>query len=306
MKYVLNPSAMLAPFFVPSSVVDKHIKLASATQLRVLLTFLKIVSIGPSPKYIAEILKLPESEVIDSLNFWVEREVIATEGEKVAVAVEATTAPTPVRSVAIKPSREEVSAASMSDPKISFLIGEAEMKLSRGLRDGEIRTLCWLYLDHGMDVSLILMLVEYAVSEGKATVSFIESTALSWLAAGVTTLSEAEEQIEERNRRKTAWGVVLTAFGMDYRMPSDKELELAGKWVIEWEFKKELLREAYNICVDKNAKLSMAYINKILEKWHKDGIRTVEDIKAAEKPKKNNTDFATYDKSLVEKLLNKD
>ncbi len=306
MKYFLNASAMNAPFFVPSSVADKHIKLATANQLKVLLVFLKNVSLGTSPKDIAEFLRIPESEVIDALNFWVEREIVLTDGKDAVSAPEEKVSAAPVRSAAIKPSREEVSAASMSDPKISFLIGEAEMKLSRGLRDGEIRTLCWLYLDHGMDVSLILMLVEYAVSEGKATVSFIENTALSWLAAGVTTLSEAEEQIEERNRRKTAWGIVLTAFGMDYRMPSDKELEFAGKWVVEWEFKKELLREAYNICVDKNAKLSMAYINKILEKWHKDGVKTVEDTKNTAKQKKENTDFATYDKSLVEKLLNKD
>ena len=180
------------------------------------------------------------------------------------------------------------------------------MKLARGLRDNEIRTLCWLYLDFGMDISLILMLVEYAVSEDRATVAFIESTALAWLDAGVTTLSEAEEQIEARNLRKTAWGIVLSAFGMDYRMPSDKELEFSGRWVVDWQFKKELLREAYNLCVDKNAKLSMPYINKILEKWHKDGVKTAEDAKAVAKPTKQKQGFGAYDKSLVEKLLNKD
>ena len=306
MKYVLNASAMLAPFFVPASVVDKHIKLATANQLRVLLTFLKNVSIGPSPKFLADALKLPESEVIDALNFWVEREVIATEGEKAAIVNEDKAPVAPVRSAAIKPTREEVSSAAMSDPKIPFLIQEAEMKLSRGLRDGEIRTLCWLYLDHGMDVSLILMLVEYAVSENKATIAFIEATALSWLAAGVTTLTEAEEQIEIRNRRKTAWGVVLSAFGMEYRMPSDKELELSGKWVLEWGFKSEMLKEAYNICVDKNAKVSFAYVNKILEKWHKSGITTLDAAKNESKPKEAKNSFASYDKSLVEKLFDND
>ena len=115
MKYVLNASAMLAPFFVPASVVDKHIKLATANQLRVLLTFLKNVSIGPSPKFLAETLNLPESEVLDALNFWVEREVISAEGEKVVATAEAETPAAPVRSVAIKPSREEVSAAAMSE-----------------------------------------------------------------------------------------------------------------------------------------------------------------------------------------------
>ena len=306
MKYTLNAMAMNAPFFVPSSVVDKHIKLASANQIKVLLVFLKNVSIGITAEQIAEFLRLPLSEVTDALDFWAEREIVFADGKKAEEKPQEKPAAKAVRSVAIKPTREEISAAAQNDDRIAFLISEAEMKLARGLRDSEIRSLCWLYLDHGMDVSLILMLVEYAVSEGKATVSFIESTALAWLQAGVTTLTDAEEQIEIRNKRKTAWGIVLSAFGMEYRMPSDKELEFSGRWVAEWGFKGDLLKEAYNICVDKNAKLSMPYINKILEKWHKDGIKTVEETKAAAKTKASKNGFGAYDKSLVEKLLNSD
>ena len=306
MKYILNAQAMNAPFFVPSSVADKHIKLATANQLKVLLVFLKNVSLGTSPEQIAEFLKLPLSEVTDALDFWVEREIILAENQIVSKPAEEKAKPTNVKPVVIKPSREEIASIARTDNKIPFLIGEAEMKFGRGLRDNEIRTLCWLYLDHGMDVSLILMLVEYAVSENKATVTFIENTALAWLDAGVTKISEAEKQIEERNKRKTAWGIVVSAFKMSYRMPSDKELEYSGKWILEWGFKTEMLREAYNICVDKNAKISMAYINKILEKWHKSGFTTVQQVKDSEKPKENDNSFATYDKSLVEQLLNQD
>ena len=306
MKYTLNAMAMNAPFFVPSSVVDKHIKLASANQIKVLLVFLKNVSIGITAEQIAEFLRLPLSEVTDALDFWADREIVIADGKKAEEKPQEKPAAKAVRSVAIKPTREEISAAAQNDDRIAFLISEAEMKLARGLRDSEIRSLCWLYLDHGMDVSLILMLVEYAVSEGKATVSFIESTALAWLQAGVSTLTDAEEQIEIRNKRKTAWGIVLSAFGMEYRMPSEKELEFSGRWVAEWGFKGDLLKEAYNICVDKNAKLSMPYINKILEKWHKDGIKTVEETKTAAKTKASKNGFGAYDKSLVEKLLNSD
>lgn len=305
MKYTLNSNAMNAPFFVPSSVADKHIKLATATQLKVLLVFLKNVTVGTSPEDIAEFLRLPVAEVLDALSFWADRDILCSAGKEAQKSPE-TENTKPVRPTVIKPSREEIANTANTDPNISFLIGEAEMKLARGLRDSEIRTLCWLYMDCGMDVSLILMLVEYAVSEGKATISFIEHTAVCWIEAGVTTLSQAEEQIEERNRKKTAWSMVVSAFGMDYRMPSDKELEFAGRWVSEWGFGRELLREAYNICVDKNAKLSMPYINKILEKWHKDGIKTVEETKVVAKSKKEQGGFGAYDKSLVEKLLNND
>lgn len=305
MGYQVNGSAMSAPFFVPSSVVDKHLKLATEVQIKVLLFSLKNISTGIEPSAIADFLKLPLGEVTDALEFWVQAAVLVNDSNPINVAPQKDDKTKPViKPVTIKPTREEISALALTDNKLSFLLGEAEMKLGRVMRSNEIQNLAWLYLDHSMDVSLILMLVEYAVTENKATVSFIEKTALSWLDAGVQTLAQAEEQIELRNRKKTAWGMVESAFGIEHRMPSDKELEFAGKWIIEWHFSREMLKEAYNRCVDNKAKLDMRYINGILERWFKEGVKTPTDIEKSNKTKPDS--MATYDKNLVNRLLNND
>lgn len=310
MNYTLNTSAMAAPFFVPASVVDDHLKLASANQLKVLLFFLKNITFGTDEEAIADFLKLPVSEVTDALEFWVQAGVLSSVATSPVSLPAEKESPKKkaVKPIAIKPTREEVASVAFTDDRLAFLLQEAEMKLARTLRSGEIQTLAWLYLDHGMDISLILMLVEYAVSEGKATVSFIESTALGWIDAGVTTLSQAEEQIETRSRRKTAWGMIESAFGIERRQPSDKELEYAQRWIIDWHFSREMLREAYNRCIDQKAKISMPYINGILEKWFKDGTVTLEAAKSnSDLPKKSGkNDFGAYDKKLVNKLLNDD
>ena len=304
MKYVVDSSAMMSPFFVPASVVDKHLRLASGDQLKVLLAFLRNLSLGLDEEKLAEMVKLPVSEVLDALEFWTQAGLLTcTEAPAPKVAE---TPKKAVRSVAVKPTREEVAFAAAEDRKLALLLQEAEMKFARALRGGELQTLAWLYLDHGMDASLILMLVEYAVGESCTTLAFIEKTALSWLDAGVSSITEAEEMIEAAARKKTAWSLVCSAFGLDKRKPSDKELLFAEKWVVEWHFTRVMLTEAYNRCVDTNGKLSMPYINGILERWFKEGITTPDAIEDKKAKTQKDKGMATYDKSLVEKLLNKD
>lgn len=307
MDYLINPSAMTSVFMVPSSVADKHVKLASATQLRVLLYMLKNISSGVEEGDIASFLKIPESEVKDALYFW-EQAGVLTAKEKAVQAEPPKKETKAVKTAGVKPSREEIAMLGASDERIVFLLREAELKFGRSLRGSEIQSLVWLYSDHGLDVSVILMLVEYAVSENRATIGFIESTALAWIEAGVDSITAAEEQIEKRNRQKISWSVVEKAFGMEHRMPSTKELTLSETWVNDWGLSREVLRLAYDKCVDAKAKLSMPYVNKILETWHKKGLKTVAEIEAdAQKPKtKPAAGFATYDKSLVEQMLNND
>lgn len=304
MNYLINPEAMAAPFFVPSAVADTHLKLATEKQLKVLLFFLKNISNGTDEKDIATLLKISESEVCDALEFWAQARILTKTTEPQPTAKKEIKEKV-VKPKTVKPTRNEISSIAACDQKLAFLMQEAEMKYGRAMRDTEIRTLGWLYLDCAMDVSIILMLVEYAVNEGKPTVSFIESTALDWMNAGVSTLAQAEEQIEERSLKKTAWGMIESAFGIEHRLPSPKELEYAKRWIIDWHFSREMLKEAYNRCVDQKAKLNMSYINGILERWYKDGVSSLADEKG-KKNTENKNSFAAYDKSLVDKLLNSD
>jgi DnaD/phage-associated family protein len=313
MSYIIKPEAMTSSFLVPSAAVDGAIKLASHTQLKVLLCFLRNLSNGADAKSVADFLKIPLSEAEDALRFWVQAGILSSIAE-VATPTETPKAPakkTVAKAQVEKPNREEIFSSAASDAALAWLLQEAEMTFGRALRFSEMQTLAWLYLDHGMDVSLLITLITYAIKEGKATTSFIESTALIWLEQGISTLSEADAYMTERNMRKTAWGMIEKAFGLDHRMPSEKELVFASEWVIKWGFGEKMLKAAYNICVDKNAKISMPYINKILKSWFEKGIKSPEDIAEAEAskaktPKKSADGFGAYDKSLVEKLLHSD
>lgn len=304
MNFTLNSSVMKSVFFMPSDALRSHLKPATAEQLKVLIHIMNNISTGIDIDATAEFLSIPKENVTDALNYWCDAGIFIREGNEPQTAPQKTR--TTAKLDAPLPSREEITMMGAADEKIVFLLRESELKFNRPLRFTEMQSLVSLYADDGMDVSLILMLVEYAISEGKGTVKFINETARLWIAAGVDSVVSAEKQIERRNRQKSAWSIVQKAFGLEERMPSEKELAYSDKWVIEWAFTREMLRAAYEACVDTKAKISLPYIDKILESWHSKGFKTTEQTKIPDKPAKKYQIMETYDKSLVEKMLNND
>ncbi len=305
MAYMLNPSAMQSVFMMPSDAVKNYMKPASAEQLRVLLFTMSTIGTGIDPEACAEALGIPLENVTDALDYWCDAGAFTKSAE--TLSFEAAPAKrTVAKTETSKPTREEIAMLGSTDERVVFLLREAELKFNRPLRFAEMQTLVSLYADESFEVSVILMLVEYAISEGKTSLGFINSTARAWQAAGVQSVSDAEEQIERLGRQRSAWGIVERAFGIEHRAPSAKELEFSECWVIDWHFTRAMLKEAYDSCVDSKAKLSMPYINKILESWHQKGYKTPEETKA--KPKSSATEVKkpSYDKALFEKMLNSD
>ena len=335
MKYLINAAAFIGAFPVPSTVVDKYIKLSSAVQLKVLLVCMRNSSSPIDSDEIAKILDISVSEVDDAILYWSECGILNTEtpaakpakGQKLGFGKIFTDHMfimnytegkgwhdpriEPFHNISLSPTREDVAKRGNEDPKIRFLLREAQMKFGRNLKTNEASTFVWLCDDLGIDVSVLLLLIEYAVSENKKNISFIEKTAIKWKDNGVETLIDAENEIKKAAQNKLAVSVVWKAFGIDARKPSDKEQEYCNTWVNEWGISSELLLRAYNICIDNNAKVSFPYINKILEGWRKKGYKTVADIVDGEKTapkqtKQGKNNFAAYDLDAFEKMLNSD
>ena len=180
------------------------------------------------------------------------------------------------------------------------------MKLGRNLKSNESSTLVWLYDDLGLDVSLILMIVQYAVAHGKARIGFIESTATDWVNRGISTIAAADKELNQMAMSEQAWGIVCSAFGLEKRKPSKNELKLSFMWVSEWKISREMLTAAYNVCVDSISKFDMKYVSKIIENWHEKGYKTPDDIEEKKSGGTEKESFAAYDLDLFEEMLNND
>ena len=301
MNYTLNTTVLGNTFVVPSVVADKYLKIATPTQLKVLLYLMRNISEGINVQKIADMLSLPTGEVDDALLFWSQCGILNSEQpkepEQKQVVINSTL-----------PSRADVIKRGLEDKQLMFLLREAQLKFGRNLKQNESQLLVSLYDDHGMDPSVLLFLLGYAAREGKCNLSFVKKTATSWLTQGVETVMDAEALIADAAKQNLAWSVVQNAFGIEKRNPSTKELEYSNLWINEWKTSVDMLKAAYDACIDSKSKLSMPYIAKIIETWHKEGITTREQISAKKQKSKpqTKTDYAGYDLDLFEKMLNND
>ncbi len=307
MEYSVNPSVFSSVFTVPCEVADKHLKLASDAQIRVLLFVMRNISKGISPALIAKELGLPESETEDALLYWAQCGIL---NSAQPVRAEAACEKAAIKSEL--PTREDIIKRGMEDEKVKLLLREAQLKFGRNLKNNESSLLVYLLDDCGMEISVIFMLLQYAVSEKKCNLSFIKATATKWINAGVEDVHGAEREIVKAAKQKVAWKIVERAFGIESRRPSERELQLSSLWIDEWQMSEDVLRQAYEVCVDAKAKLSVPYISKILERWHAKGYKTVADIKSEKtekSPKKVSGKKYSYsgpDLDLFEKMLNSD
>ncbi len=303
MNSLINPSVFSDTFALPGTAVDGHIKIASAVQLKVLLYIFRHSSQELDDVAIAEALSLHSEEVRDAIGYWAGAGILNAP-TKAVKSIKATSKKARMQSE--KPTREEVSRLAENDEKLQFLYYEAQNVFGRGLKQNEASLFAWLYCDEGMDVSVILMLLRLAKKQDKVNTRFIESTAIEWIDSGVETIADAEAKMSEALLYDQCWKLVCSAFGIQKRKPSKKESELAYLWVNEWKYDRAILVKAYEICVNNTSEFSIPYIKTILDKWHQSGIKKVEDIKEEEKAdkKQKKNDFAAYDKSLIDQILN--
>lgn len=301
MNYYINPAVLTAVFTVPTDVADKHFKLTRGEHIKVLLYILRNMAGELSEEEISAASGVSLYDVKEALIYWSQAGILLKKDGTVKTAEAIKKPSAAVRSQ--KPSRNDVARRGAEDDKIRYLLQETQMRLGRNLKTNESSTLVWLYDDEGLDVSVILMIIQYAVANNKANMRFIESTAVSWINKGIDSVAAADEELRNMALRDEAWKIVRKAFGFENRKPSPKETELSFKWVNEWGMSEKMLTAAYNACVDEKSKFYMPYVSKIIESWHEKGYKTPEDIKDGKSPRKEDG-FAAYDMDLFEKMLN--
>lgn len=299
MDYYINPTVFSAVFTVPTALADNHLKLAKGEHIKVLLYIMRNISSEINVADISNAVGISEYDVNEALLYWADAGILLPKEPK---EQKNELKPKAVKKLQ-KPERADVAKRGLEDEKIRYLLRETQMKFGRNLKGNETSTLVWLYDDLGLDVSLILMIVAYAVAHNNANISFIESVAVKWVNNGIDNVADADEELKRITMGKEAWIIVSNAFGLEKRKPSDNETEAALLWINEWNISKEMLVAAYNECVDQKSKFNFKYTAKIIENWHSKGYKTVNDIE--KEPKKSgNENYAAYDIDLFEKMIN--
>ena len=321
MSYSINLGSWNSVFAVPCSVVDDHLKLAGSVQLKVLLWVLRHAGEPFDTQSIADALGIDRADAADALSYWKETGLIAASGEEIIPApagpqegkaeaggefrpAEKADSKEKARRILSRPQKpdsEFVARRMTESTEIACLMQSAEEILGRLISNGESATLLMIHDDFGLPSDVIVMLLQYAKSVGKANMRYIEKTAMEWSDSGVVTHEKAEERLRQLSENQKAWHAVEDAIGMAHRAPSSHEEAFAPVWVRDWGFSPDMIREAYDRTIDGAGKYKPGYMNRILERWHKEGITTTKEAveeqmkRTAKKAGKEGKESPTFD-----------
>ncbi|MCR4993499.1 MAG: DnaD domain protein [Lachnospiraceae bacterium] len=159
-------------------------------------------------------------------------------------------------------------------PEFDELIDYIENLLGTTLSQRSLQTPAFIFEELGFPAELIKFLYDYCVGKGKRTNSYIEKVAREWHSKGILTVDAARFEIEEFNGR---YNVVKTSFGIN-RNFGEAELMYLRRWYDEYGFTDEVVQDACNRTLLATSRPSFEYADKILSEWHKQGVRTLDDI----------------------------
>ena len=309
MPFSIDLGPYNAVFAVPTALVDTHMRLAGAVQLKVLLYILRHAGRPVQEEEMAQALGVSAADIKDALFYWQQAGLLPDAQE----AAEQTSAPAPSAAESISPveeapvSTEETRLISSrptpatpqapakklaphrvekpdgvflanrmaSSSEIAALMQETQFILGRPLSPGLSSTLLYIHDDCGLPTDVIIMLVQYAKEQGKDNTHYIESTGRAWAQEGILSHEKAEQKLRYLDESAKAWRLVERALGISHRRPTAREMQFCARWVLTWHFEEAMLREAYERCINATGKLNFTYIDRILERWQREGVRTL-------------------------------
>lgn len=210
--------------------------------------------------------------------------------------------------VPFKPSYKasEISRRLQENPKMAQMYKLVGQILGKTLSSADTELLYSFHDYYGLSVEVILVLIEYYAGKGKCSMKYIEKEAGKWVSAGIDSVDKAKAYIAKREEFLSFTARVRTALGISDRRLTTRELGYILAWQSEMNMPIEMIQAAYERTVNQTGKLSFAYMNKILESWAKENIRTTKDIgkntqaQKAKPGKKPRYDFEALQRQALE------
>ena len=177
---------------------------------------------------------------------------------------------------------EEESAADIArtirNNKLAALFDECAAMMHKSmLTPAEIRRLSELSSQYELSEEYIATLAAHLAEENMLSVGILVKRAITLVGQGVGSVEALADYIADRERERGELSEYRRIFGIYNRSLSKKEREYIERWSTEYAFGTEIVGMAYDISVMNTAKLSFAYMDKLLTDWHTAGCKTLAD-----------------------------
>ncbi|MBP3362070.1 MAG: DnaD domain protein [Clostridia bacterium] len=291
---------------VSTRLIDEVFPTTNAVFIKVYLHILMLSATGSEIVFsvIADRLQLLESDVLQAVRYWQNMGVIQVLDDGVA---DTSAAPPPSVSEADEKSDEhpmydigEISKHIEDNEKLSEMMQLSQEVLGRTLSSAEMKSLYWFYDKLEFSPEVILMLLEYCVSIGKKSMTYIERVASGWHKRGLDSIEAVESFLNENETKKKYMNNLKQLFGIRERSLTGIEEEYLEKWHDTLDMSEEMIALAYEYCILRINKISFPYMDKIISNWHEKGISTIPEAEKENEEFKQNhagsSDFEILEK----------
>lgn len=315
-KFTLNNE------FIPVSVyfVENCIKNVGGGFLKVYLYALGLATKGAEvdTETVAKELDMLESDVLQAFSYWKSVGMIIEDGGVIEFLPKPQTEELfPVVEQPAhqefnnqkKPSYDSVEVAKhiALNEALSEMVQVAQELLAKTLSASELETLFWLNDELGFSPEAILLILDYCISMDKRNMKYIEKVAISWHEKGIISTDSIMENIALEEEKNTTAYKLRKAMGIADRPITAPEEAFLSKWCDEFQIPEDMIILAYEQCLLNTSKLSFPYMDKIIERWHEQGIKSraeaeADNLKYKKKANQGNMYGDNFSHADLEKL----
>ena len=231
--------------------------------------------------------KLGESpkKVRAALEFWIENGVLLAENAADSAAESAADQPEKEKKPLLPETAPPVYSAEQlaemlenEENPLRGLIDECQRLAGKLFNPTEIGKLAALTDYLRMEREQVLLIFSYCASIGKPSVHYVEKTAYNLYDEGIDTVEKTENYLADLERKRSAGDRAARLFGLGQRRLTAKEKEAFDRWINLWGFSEPMLTLAYDAATEKTGRFSLAYMDKIVTRWHEENVTTVEQV----------------------------
>lgn len=171
------------------------------------------------------------------------------------------------------------------DPEFSRLKEEVQRLLGKAMNVEELKILLGFVRYLGMTPDVISVLVSYCKDRARQkgrlrnpSLRTIEKEAYEWAERGIDTVEEAVAFIQARNVRNSRLFRLMSILQIRGRSLTAAEERYALSW-LDLGIDEEMLAMAYERTCLNTGGLNWAYMNKIIQRWHQQGLQTAEAVR---------------------------
>ena len=175
------------------------------------------------------------------------------------------------------------------DPEFNRLKEEIQRLLGKVMNVEELKILLGFVRYLGLSPEVISVLVSYCKDRARQkgqlrnpSLRTIEKEAYAWSERGIDTVEEAVAFIQAQNVRNSRLSRLMNILQIRGRRLTAAEERYALAW-LDMGMEEELIAMAYERTCLNTGGLNWAYMNKIIQRWHQQGLRTADAVRSGDR-----------------------